>query len=98
MEHAKSGESSASSGEESNAKRHRGDVDPNFKSVVVLLDSDVTVSENGQVFMPNTIEMAKLKKPKKGQYRKITFTSEMTKEDVLITLHCNFPILREKRR
>ena len=101
MEHARSVESDASSCEEPNAKRCRRD--PNApkptKSVVVLLDSDVTVSENGQVLMPNTIEMAALKKNRDGkQYGKMAFTSEMTKEDVLSALYLNFPILRTKRR
>lgn len=100
MEHAKSGENDTSIGEQPDAKRHRGD--PNApapaKSVVVLFDSDVTVRENGEVCMPNTIEMAQLKKRGKGQFGKITFTSEMTVEDVRLALFLNFPILRNKRR
>ena len=97
MEPVKSGENDdASIGEEPNAKRHRGD--PNAKSVVVLFDSDVKVRENGEVSMPNTIEMAELKKPGKGRYAKISFTSEMTEEDVRKTLCFNFPILSCKRR
>ncbi|XP_020617935.1 uncharacterized protein LOC110055858 isoform X6 [Orbicella faveolata] len=101
MEHAGSVESDASSCEEPNAKRCRRD--PNApkptKSVVVFLDSDVTVTENGQVLMPNTIEMAALKKNRDGkQYSKMAFTSEMNKEDVLSALYLNFPILRTKRR
>ena len=96
MEGAKSGENDASIGVEPNAKRHRGD--PNAKSVVVLFDSDVTVRENGEVFMPNTIEMAQLKKPGKGQFAKISFTSEMSEEDVHKALCFNFPILSYKRR
>ncbi len=100
MECATSGEKDGSSGEEPSPKRYKGDPDAPKpgKSVVVLLDSDVTVGENGQVFMPNTIEMAKLKKKEKGQYvGKITFSSEMTKEDVLKQLHSNFPVLKDKR-
>ena len=96
METVKSGENDASICEEPNAKRHRGE--PNAKSVVVLFDSDVKVRENGDVCMPNTIEMAKLKQPTKGQFTKISFTSEMTEEDVRKTLCLNFPILSYKRR
>lgn len=96
MEIVKSGENDASICEEPNAKRHRGD--PNVKSVVVLFDSDVKVRENGDVCMPNTIEMAKLKQPSKGQFTKISFTPEMTEEDVRKKLCLNFPILCYKRR
>ena len=98
METVKSGENDASTciGKEPNSKRHRGD--PNVKSVVVLFDSDVKVRENGDVCMPNTIEMAKLKQPSKGQFTKISFTSEMTEEDVRRMLCFNFPFLSYKRR
>ena len=101
MEHTKSGESDASSGEEPTAKRRRRD--PNaqtyVKSVMVLLDSDVSVSKNNKnvVLMPNTIELAQLKKPVKGRYGKMTFTTQMTQSDVLTALHLKFPILRTKR-
>jgi len=100
MEHAKSGESDASSGEEPNAKRRRRDPHTHAKSVMVLLDSDVYVSKNDQnvVLMPNTIEMAQLKKPGKGRFGKMTFTSDMTETDVLRALCSKFPILRTKRR
>ena len=97
MEQAKkSGEDDTSSGEEPNAKRHRGD--HNAKSVVVLFERDVTVRENGEVCMPNTIEMAQVKKQGKGQFAKISFTSVMTEEDVHRALCLSFPILRYKRR
>ena len=102
MKRTKSGESDVSSGEEPNAKRHRGD--PNAqtpaKSVMVLLDSDVSVSNNNGnvVLMPDTIEMEQLKKPEKGQFGNIPFTSGMTQRDVLTALHLQFPILRTKRR
>ena len=101
MENTKSGESDASSGEEPNPKRCRRDPSAvHAKSVMVLLDSDVSVSENNRnvVLMPNTIEMAQLKKPEKGRYAKINFTSEMTQMDVLTALHSQFPILRTKKR
>jgi len=41
--------------------------------------------------------MAKLRKAEKGQYRRINFTSEMSKREVLSTLHSNFSIIRNKR-
>ena len=37
------------------------------RNVTVLLATDVT-KRNDQLFMPNTIEMAKIKKKEKGQY------------------------------
>ena len=102
MEHAKSGKKDASSGEEPDAKRYKRNPDapnPSGKSVVVLFDSDITEGENGQVFMPNTIKMAQIKKRGKGQYvGKINFTSEMTEKDVLEQLHLNFPILQNTQR
>jgi len=101
MESSKSGESDTSSGEEPNAKRHGRDptAQSHSKSVIVLLESDVSVSKDNRnvVSMPNTIEMGWLKKPHKGQYGKMTFTSEMTQMDVRRALHLKFPILRNKR-
>ena len=93
-----------SGGEEPTAKRHKGDPDTetrkNGKNCVVLLESDVKIRENDRlVFMPNTIEMAQLKKPEKGQFKQnIKFTSEMTEIDVQRELLRNFPILENKRR
>lgn len=102
MEHTKSGESDASSGEEPNAKRCRRDsnAQTRVKSIMVLLGSDVSVSKNNRnvVLMPTTIDLAQLKKPGRGQYGKMTFTSEMTQRDVLTALCLTFPILRTKRR
>ena len=92
-----------SSDGEPDPKRYKGDPDasnPKGKrvNVVVLLGTDVTKGKSGQVFMPTTIEMAKLIKKEKGQYvRKINFTSEMTEQDVLEQLHLNFPILKDER-
>ena len=101
MVNTKSGESDTSSGKEPNAKRRRRD--PNAlhtKTVTVLLDSDVRVSENNPnvVLMPNTIEMAQLKRPERGRCGKMNFTSQMTEMDVFSALHSKFPILRTKRR
>ncbi|KAJ7331223.1 hypothetical protein OS493_020005 [Desmophyllum pertusum] len=97
-------QSNMSGGEEPTAKRHKGDPDTetrkNGKNCVVLLESDVKIRENDRlVFMPNTIEMAQLKKPEKGQFKQnIKFTSEMTEIDVQRELLRNFPILENKRR
>jgi len=67
------------------------------KSVVVLRDSDVTIGKSS-VLMPNTIEMAQLKKPVKGQFkRNVEIFSEMTELDVKRALTENFPILENKR-
>lgn len=80
------------------AKRRRRDPDAaTRKSVVVLRRGNVGIRD-GMVFMPNTIEMAILKKPDKGQFKKnIPFSSNMTETDVKCTLMENFPILRDKR-
>jgi len=98
MEQAKGGETSI--GEEPNAKRHKGDPNASTaaKSVVLLFDSDVTVRENGEVGMPNTIEMAKIKKPEKGRFVKISFTREMSEEDVQREICSYFPNLSRKTR
>lgn len=67
------------------------------KSVVVLRTSDVRVRSDF-VFMPNTIEMAQLKKQSRGQFKtNVQISSQMTKTDVEHTLIDNFPILRDKR-
>ena len=80
------------------AKRKRRDPDAaTRKSIVVLTRGDVRIRD-GMVFMPNTIEMAILKKPDKGQFKTdIPFSSNMTETDVKCTLMENFPILRDKR-
>lgn len=67
------------------------------KSVVVLRHSDVTRGTSS-VLMPNTIEMAQLKKPGKGQFKtNIQISSKMTEMDIKRTLIENFPILRHQR-
>lgn len=69
------------------------------KSVVVLRGSDVTRSRNESVvFMPNTIEMAQLKKPDKGQFKtNVQISSKMTEKDIQKALEETFPILRRQR-
>ena len=80
------------------AKWRRRDPDATTrKSVVVLTRGNVGVRD-GMVFMPNTIEMAILKKPDKGQFKtNIHFSSNMTETDVKSILMENFPILRDRR-
>lgn len=66
------------------------------RSVVVLKTSDITVRGN-DVFMPNTIEMAQIKKPEKGQFKKVQITKEMTEGNVTEKLLETFPYLRNHR-
>ena len=66
------------------------------RSVVVLKTSDITVRDN-DVFMPNTIEMAQIKKPEKGQFKKVQITKEMTEGNVTEKLLETFPYLRNRR-
>ena len=64
------------------------------KNVVVLKSDDVNI-KGPTVFMPNTIEMANLKKPKKGQFETgVQIFSTMTDADVEKKLREIFPILR----
>ena len=63
------------------------------KSVVVLKPCDVTIND-GTKFMPNTIEMAQLKKPEKGQFKtNVQFSSKMTQTDIKRILVETFPFL-----
>ena len=67
------------------------------KSVVVLKPCDV-VERDGTVFMPNTIEMAQLKKAGKGQFKKnVQFSSKMTESDIKGILVEKFPFLNCQR-
>ena len=67
------------------------------KSVVVLKNGDVTTRDD-IVFMPNTIEMAQLKKPDKGQFKtNVQISSKMTEMDVKTILLENFPFLEHQR-
>ena len=66
------------------------------RSVVVLKTSDITVRDN-DVFMPNTIKMAQIKKPEKGQFKKVQITKEMTEGNVTEKLLETFPYLRNHR-
>lgn len=68
----------------------------NDRSVVVLKTSDVKIRGN-DVFMPITIEMSQIKKPERGQFKKVEITKEMTERDVREKLLATFPCLRNKR-
>ena len=69
-----------------------------LKNVMVLLDDDVR-KEDGKVYMLNSIEMAQLKKPERGQLKtKINFTETMTEKNVEEELRKHFPILRDNGR
>ena len=69
------------------------------KSVTVLQPSDVTVGERtGEVLMPNTIEMAQIKKLRNGRFKTgIHFSSKMSEKDVEKTLQDEFDILKNQR-
>ena len=67
------------------------------KSVVVLKPFDV-VERDGTVFMPNTIEMAQLKKSEKGQFKtNVQISSKMNEMDIKRILVETFPFLTNKR-
>ena len=70
---------------------------PAEKSVVVLKSSNVTI-RNDSVFMPNTIEMAQLKKKGKGQFlTNVQISSKMSKQDIKELLISLFPYLGDQR-
>ena len=67
------------------------------KNVVVLKLCDV-VEKDGTVFMPNTIEMAQLKKLGKGQFKtNVQFSSKMTESEIKRILVEEFPFLKCQR-
>lgn len=68
-----------------------------YRNVTVLLATDVA-KRNDQLFMPNTIEMAKIKKKEKGQYVSgIKFSSNMSEEEVKGRILSHFPNLKNQR-
>ena len=76
-------------------KKERGS--PTGKNVVVLKPCDVIVRD-GTVFMPNTIEMAKLKKAEKGQFKaNVQISSRMTDKDIKRIIVETFPFLEYQR-
>ena len=70
---------------------------PAGKNVVVLKSSNVAM-RNDSVFMPNTIEMAQLKKKEKGQFlTDVQISSKMTQQDIKELLISLFPYLGDQR-
>ena len=70
---------------------------PAKKSVVVLKSCDVTIGDN-YVGMPNTIEMAQLKKKERGQFlTNVQISSKMTQKDIRELLISLFPYLGDQR-
>ena len=70
---------------------------PAGKSVVVLKSSNVTI-RNDSVFMPNTIEMAQLKKKEKAQFlTNVQISSKMSQQDIKELLISLFPYLGDQR-
>ena len=70
---------------------------PAGKSVVVLKSTNVTI-RNDSVFMPNTIEMAQLKKKEKGQFlTNVQISSKMSQQDIKELLISLFPYLEDQR-
>lgn len=63
-----------------------------FIKPVTLLKFDDCERRNGLVFIPNTIEMARIKKPGRGQYKKgIEFFTNTCEQSVKDTLQAEFP-------
>ena len=70
----------------------------NLKNVVVLLDRNVH-KDGSETYMPDTKEMARLKRSQPGQFKKkMKFTWDMTGEKVLKELRSHLPILRKNGR
>ena len=70
---------------------------PAGKSVMVLKSSDVTI-RNNSVFMPNTIEMARLKKKENGQFvTNVQISSKMSQQDIRELLISLFHYLGDQR-
>lgn len=67
------------------------------RNATVLLATDVT-KRNDKLLMPNTIEMAQIKKEEKGQYvRGIKFSDNMSEEEVKGRILSHFPNLENQR-
>lgn len=105
MERCRS-EEHVSSSDEPDPKRHKRDNlgsttrkrESNLKNVLVLTGHDVR-KKDGKVYMPNTIEMAQLKKPERGRFKtKIKLLKTMTGKDVEAELRRQFPVLRKDGR
>ena len=63
-----------------------------FTKPVTLLKFDDCERRNGIVYVPNTIEMARIKKPGRGQYKKrVKFSTNASEQSVKDTLQAEFP-------
>lgn len=64
---------------------------------MVLKSCDVA-ERKGRVRMPNTIEMAQIKKKERGQFKtNVQFSSKMTESDIKRILVETFPFLKCQR-
>lgn len=65
---------------------------PRGSKTVVLLKTDDYIRRAGKVYLPNTIEMAQIKKPIRGQYKKnVQFSKNMGDDMVRQKLQETFP-------
>ena len=79
-------------------KRKRKYSEVPFRKYVVVLKSCNVTMRNNFVFMPNTIEMARLKKKEKGQFvTNVQISSKMSQEDIRELLISLFPYLGDQR-
>ena len=69
---------------------------PFGKNVVVLKSCNVTI-RNNVVFMPNIIEMGRLKKKEKGQFAKLQISRKLSQKDIRELLISLFPYLGDQR-
>ncbi|PFX14048.1 Nephrocystin-3 [Stylophora pistillata] len=105
MERSRSEEDMSSSDEPDPKRQKRDNLgsttrkrESNLKNVLVLTSHDVR-KKDGKVYMPNTIEMAQLKKPERGQFKtKIKFPKTMTGKDVEEELRRQFLVLKKDGR
>ena len=63
-----------------------------FSKNVILLKSEDCQRSNGSVLIPNTIEMARIRRPDTRQYRQnVQFSTNMSEQIVQQTLQNSFP-------
>ena len=79
-------------------KRKKKDSGTPFTKTVVVLKSCNVFKRNNCVLMPNTLEMALLKRKEKGQcVTKVKISSQMSQEDIRELLISLFPYLGGQR-
>ena len=62
-----------------------------FSKTVVLLKKEDCERRNGKVYVPNTIQMAQIKRPDRGQYKtNVQFSKSMGEDMVRQTLQQRF--------